>query len=1335
MNHRCISSRRAAFFMLLLSLLSLTAWCIAEDRKINDDTGAVTQKNPAMAASYNGYGIACWEDYRNGNADIYGQVFNQKGQLVGANFMLNDAPGSGVQVRPAVAVNSRGQFVVVWEDSGDGGDVVLYARWFAANMKPLGDRVRINSVDARGRLHAAVAMDYNGNAVVCWADGRERETLEIYMQRYDHQGRPIGGNRRVNDAISGIQQFPAVAMNAHGEFVITWTDGRTAPGYGIYGQRFSAFGTPLGTNRLLSPGSEQYNAPAIPSVALQKNGDFMTAWHYGSPPQVYGCFISNADSTANKTFCLDNAGGGATFIAGLNPCVYPRLENGFVISFAASPSFAGSHVYTQSFDPQGNPEVDPIQCSESAGSKGLNCLVIGWQGLFTVIWEQTTGTDKDIYGQCRGAQIPMNVTAGTQFNSRVPISWDPPFGMESAKKYSIHRSTDMNGPFSPLASINLTDRGAAGALMRDYLDAAITPGTTYYYRVTCDETGADGPSQIVKATPMPGSQSHTLHSAWTDRAPTIDGVIKEAEWNDARKINIAVPCSDHPVELYVKNNGTKLFIAADDPLDTIIDPVNQLCMLSDLDYNHLWPAGPSSNEGLLYINSTGARFIGYYGTYPDHLGANGAALAANVTSLITTNSGHVQYEAAITIAHTAGQEIGFAAWVQDPGSIYAMHYGWAGEWPYGHLWECASALGKLIFAGPQAAPGKYIVSNTNDSGPGSLRQAMEDADSHAGPDSVLFNIPASDPNYDAASGVWTIKPVSVLRLTNQATVVDGTSQARFIGTDTNPLGPEIAIDGSESPNPYGITISGSHNHVKGLCVYSFTQTLFSISDDSNRVTGCYVGTDATGMRRMDKQGYGITVMYCGFNIIGGMGRDRNVISGLQANGIFLGPGANDNQVVGNYIGINSAGSDTIKNANGILISATSSHNTLGPGNVVSGNKNYGIILVSATCDSNRVIGNFIGTDANGVVALGNGAHGIYIEEAGFNVIGGDEAHERNIISGNNANGVYIVRGSAQGNVIQGNYIGVNASGNATLPNGTHGIYLIHGADHTQIGGENPGEGNTISGNVGEGIMLESSNANQVRGNFIGTDSAGELDLGNGGNGLFFYGTSCNNIIGSNNVIAYNQQNGIMVQSGNADYNQITQNRIYQNAGGGIRLGSGANQDVPAPHLTEMNPLRGESFPYATVEIYATSGSQADTYEGTTIAGSDGRFSWNGSVSGHFVTATATDAAYNTSALSQPLETAIAEKPITQPLAFKLEQNYPNPFNPSTQIRFCVQERCRVQLTLYDLMGRQIATLADQLYAPGWHVKSVALSAYASGVYFYRIRMKDFNECKKMILVK
>ena len=1336
MKHNCrISPAFPLFSILLLSNLALVVFAFADERKINDDTGTAWQKNPAMAAGYNGYGIVCWEDYRNGDPDIYGQVFTHKGQLLGGNLVLNDAPTTGKQVRPAVAMNSRGQFVVVWEDSSAAG-VVLYARWFAANLKPLGARVKVNSTQVTGgRMHPAVAMDFSGNAIVCWGDGRDRETLEIYMQRYDHQGQPIGGNRRVNDEIIGIQQFPAVAANAAGEFVIVWDDSRNDHSHTVYGQYYSAFGSPLGGNRLLSHHTGHNDIPMLPTVALQRSGDYLAAWNYGAPPQVHGCFIASSDATRNKEFCLSDAGSGAAFLSGQFPWAYPRLENGFVVSFVASHPGQGIHIFTQSFDPNGNREIEPIRQSETAGFKGQNGLVIGWQGIHTVIWEDKRTADQDIYGQCWGAQIPMNVTAGTQFNSRVPISWDPPFEMENVKKYSIQRSTDINGPFSLLASIDLADRGAAGGLMRDFLDAAIIPQTTYYYRVTCDEPGADGPSQIVKATPVPGNMSHALHATWSNNHPTIDGRIDEAEWSDARKINIAVPCREHPLELYVKNNGAKLFLAVDDPLDTIIDPVNQLGILFDLDYNHIWPAGPGSNEGLLYINSAGAKFVGYYGNYPNHLGANPAIVANNVASQIATSSGHVQYETAITIAHSAGQEIGFAVWIQDPGSIYAMHYGWAGEWPFGHLWNCASALGKLVFAGPPPTPGRYLVTNTNDSGSGSLRQAILNADAHSGSDSVLFNIPLSDPNYDAASGVWTIRPSTVYSITNQATVLDGTSQARFAGLDTNPLGPEIEIDGTTSTSHYGIAISGSGNHVKGLCLHSFLQTLFVITDDSNRVSGCYLGTDASGMRRQDRQGYGITLMHCDYNILGGAGADRNVVSGLRANGVFIGPGASHNQVIGNYIGVNSAGTDTISNANGILVSSTSRHNTIGPDNVVSGNKNYGILLIAASGDSNLVSGNFIGTDATGTVALGNGHDGIYIEGSGYNLIGGHEAGQRNVISGNGSAGIYIWGASAKGNVIQGNYIGVDASGAGALANGTHGIYLVHDAGYAQIGGTEPGEGNLISGNRGEGILLENSGGNQISGNSIGTDASGALDLGNAGNGILLYASSCYNIIGSSNVIAFNAQYGIHLNNSDANYNQITQNSIHHNQAGAILLVAGSNQDIAVPLLTAVNPITGLTFPYAAIEIFSTGDGQADQYEGSVSANGEGHFQWVGAVTGNYVTATATDAAYNTSALSEPLATGITKESAAQPLAFKLEQNYPNPFNPTTAIRFCVQERSRVQLVVYDIVGRQIAVLVDQACSPGWHEKVVSLADLASGVYFYRIRMKGFDESKKMIVLK
>ncbi len=1337
-NNFWISTKGELYKSLFLAMFVFVTSIFAEDRKINDDSGTAWQKNPALAASYAGYGVACWEDYRNGDPDIYAQVVRQNGQPVDVNFVVNDAPTTGKQVRPAVAMNCRGQFVVVWEDSSADGDVVLYARWFAANLKPLGARIRVNSANARGRMNAAVAMDHAGNAVVCWGDGRDRETLEIYLQRYDPLGRPLGANRRVNDVIVGVQQFPAVSANSEGAFVIVWDDTRNDYSHAVYGQRYSAFGTPLGPNRLLSHHVGHNDVPMFPSVALQENGDYMTAWNFmhGAPPQVYGCFISNTDSSLNKEFILSDAGGGATFIATQDPCVYPRPETGFLISFVAFMLGNDDHIYTRSFDAAGNAEAAPVRRSEVARNKRENCLVIGQNGIHILIWAEKRDTHQDIYGQCWMPKVPLNVVAGSGFNGCVPISWDPPFSKDNVTRYTIRRSIHTTGPFALIATVDLTARGAAGSLMRDWIDASVTNGTTYYYFVTAEASGTDGASQLAKATPS--ATGHVLVSPWTITAPIIDGVIDEVEWQDARKMNIAVPCSDHPVELYVKNDGAHLYLAADDPLDTVIDPLNQLCVLYDLNHNAAWPAGPAGNEGLLSISAAGAWIVGYYGTYPDHLGANAAVKATNVASKVSTGSGHVQYEAAITIAHTAGQTIGFSAWLQDPGSNYAMHYGWAGEWPFGSLWETAGSLGDLVFSGQPAAPNKYSVTNTLDSGPGSLRQAVLDAEAHNGADSVLFRIPTTDPGYDVSAGVWTIRLLNSIPLTKKSTIVDGTSQARFLGLDPNPLGPEIVLDGAQSAHTFGINISGNNNHIKGLCIQNFKYQFIMIYGDSNRVSNCYLGVDPTGMHRVPNTAYGLVLYGGDYNVIGGSSQERNVISGMDEDGVQIKAEAHYNRIAGNYIGINAAGSDTVANWRGVAITFNCKYNIVGPANVISGNKQYGVALTDNQCENNRIIGNFIGTDVSGRAAMGNAFYGVYIEDCAYNRIGGATAQERNIISGNDYAGIYIKGAGAAANIVQGNHIGVDVSGSAALRNKIFGVRLHLGAHNTLIGGEQVGQGNVIGANGQYGIVLEGSgtNDNQIIGNFIGTDSSGTLNMGNGLRGVSLSSGACNNVIGPNNLIAFNRHGGVALVNDDVDYNQFTQNRIYQNQDGGIIfMAAGANQGIAAPTLTTIHPISGQSFPYATIELFSTSANQADLYEGTVVADGAGHFNYGNAVSGALVTATATDAANNTSPLSLPLATGVGAYMNTQPFEFDLEQNYPNPFNPVTTIRFCVQEPCRVQLAVFDVLGRQTAVLVDEFYAPGRYEKSVQMPAHASGVYFYRIKMKNYSACKKMILLQ
>jgi hypothetical protein len=88
-----------------------------------------------------------------------------------------------------------------------------------------------------------------------------------------------------------------------------------------------------------------------------------------------------------------------------------------------------------------------------------------------------------------------------------------------------------------------------------------------------------------------------------------------------------------------------------------------------------------------------------------------------------------------------------------------------------------------------------------------------------------------------------------------------------------------------------------------------------------------------------------------------------------------------------------------------------------------------------------------------------------------------------------------------------------------------------------------------------------------------------------------------------------------------------------------------------------------------------------------------------------------------------------------PLNFDLSQNYPNPFNPATTIKFNVAKTSKVQITIFDVSGRKVETIVDEMLQPGVYEQTWNAQPYASGVYFYRLTTDDFTECKKMIFVK
>ena len=187
----------------------------------------------------------------------------------------------------------------------------------------------------------------------------------------------------------------------------------------------------------------------------------------------------------------------------------------------------------------------------------------------------------------------------------------------------------------------------------------------------------------------------------------------------------------------------------------------------------------------------------------------------------------------------------------------------------------------------------------------------------------------------------------------------------------------------------------------------------------------------------------------------------------------------------------------------------SSGNTIGgtaPGsrNVISGN-NGGVNINGTTAIANQVLGNFIGTNASGNAAVPNGNNGINISNGATNTtVGGSSAAARNIISGNVQSGVRIQNVGTTGNNVRGNYVGTNAAGTATVPNGLNGVEFGFAATGNMVGGTQPADGNVISGNgaVGLAFFTAGTGGNQALFNLIGTDATGTQPLGNGSHGVF-----------------------------------------------------------------------------------------------------------------------------------------------------------------------------------------------------------------------------------------
>jgi hypothetical protein len=419
-------------------------------------------------------------------------------------------------------------------------------------------------------------------------------------------------------------------------------------------------------------------------------------------------------------------------------------------------------------------------------------------------------------------------------------------------------------------------------------------------------------------------------------------------------------------------------------------------------------------------------------------------------------------------------------------------------------------------------------------------------------------------------------------------------QGNLIGTD---ISGRLSLGNTFS----GITIlSGNSNLVGGvtsaarnvISANKLSGLYISTNSTGNTVQGNLVGLDITGTNALGNAASGVSIDSASYNLIGGVyAGTRNMISGNATYGVDIyDTPATANVVQGNYIGTGVTGQTALANKwSGVHIRTTA--NTVGglasgSGNLISGNTQDGVLLDGPNAAGNLVQGNQIGTAVGGTSALANGRAGVGIAGAPGNTIGGTALNAANVLSGNGDAGIYLVGSGATGNLIQGNLIGTDVTGTASLMNYYEGIYVERAPTNT-IGGSVSGAGNLISGNRTRGIWFTNASWNVVQGNLIGTKRDGVNNLGNRYHNVECEAGASNNTIGgayqAGNTMAYAQTvyTGVRIRNGSTN-NAILGNSIFANGPSGalgIDLGTvGTNSIFACGNGNPANANSDQNYP-------------------------------------------------------------------------------------------------------------------------------------------------------------
>ncbi|HEU5283162.1 MAG TPA: DUF2341 domain-containing protein, partial [Burkholderiales bacterium] len=1184
-------------------------------------TIANTQSDASVAMDGNGNFVVAWtSNGQDGSGTgIYAQRYNAAGVAQGAEFRVNSTTANA-QIIPMVAMDAAGNFVIAWQsDLQDGGGAGVYAQRYSAAGVVQGGEFLVNITTAGNQYLDDIAMDAAGNFIVTYSSPLDSSGDGVYMRRYNAAGTALSGEVRVNTTIANDQNWSSVAMAPSGEFVVTWRS-NTQDGSlgGIYAQRFNAAGVAQGGEFLVNTTTS--GDQGRPVVAIGTDGSFVIAWQSNGQdsPGTSGIYKQeyNADGTANGVETLVNT---TVAMSQANPSIAISGTGAFVVSWSGNGTGDSDGVYWQRYVPAlyvdtASDVLDGTTTSISAllANKGADGFISLREAITAANNTANIGGPDRIYFNIAGAG-PHTIT----------LTYDGPDGNLTpdalptiSQALIIDGTTEPDFAGTPVIEINgnnavvngLTiSAGGSGSTVRGLAVNRFTTAGILVQSANNVIAGNFLGTDVSGTIARPNAVGVLINSASTgnriggttaaDRniisGNSVDGIQISGAGvsNNMVQGNYIGLDVTGTLDLGNTNQGVAVFLGAQNNTiggtaagaGNVLSGNNRGVLIGS--------AGTTGNVvqgNLIGTNAAGTTGVGNSaeGIFIDTSAANntigGTAAGAANTIAYNASSGVMISSTAGTGNSVAGNAIfsngglGIDLWGD---GVTANDVGDGDSGPnalqnYPVLLAAASAGGFTTITGTLNSTASATFTVHFYSSPAADGSGYGEGQVYLGSTSVTTD----------ASGNAVINAALAVSVTAghviTATATSATnSTSEFSAAITATAGGMLVVDTvSDTADGNTASLSALYASKGADGRISLREAIVAANNTVNAGTADLVR----------------------FNILGAGPHTINLASALPdvTDAVSI-DGTTDPDFTGTpIIELNGAGTVGV---NGL--------NLIANGNTIRGLiiNRFDVSGIQISSSTNVIVGNWIGINSAGTADAGNSDDGITIS-GDNNIIGGTTAADRNVISGNDDDGLDIDPGFI-GNVIIGNWIGTNATNSGTIgngvPAGVKGGVRIEG-DNNRVGGTAANEANVIRGNWSYGVYLWGT-GNQVLGNSIYGNQQLGIDLNQDG------------VTANDGAKSPGQPNLLMdfpvIQSAALNGTTLT-----------VRGYIGTTLDD-----TDFAGARVEFFESPDA---AGANGEGQTYLGFLIADANGNFSGSFTVGGlpvgDRVTGTATDGAGNTS---------------------------------------------------------------------------------------------------------